>query len=85
MRAIKEARHFIEKSPDAVAAKTLARLVLALETEASFAISEIYLLDMDKFQLALRILQEWRLDRYYSGKARLFDTALHAAAIKTQD
>jgi hypothetical protein len=81
MRAIKEARHFIEKFPENESAKILARLVLALETEVSFAISEIYVLDMDKFQLALRILQEWRLDRYYAGKARLFDTALHVAGI----
>ena len=79
MRAIKEARHFIEKSPEDESAKILANLVLALETEASFAISEIYKLDMDQFGLALKILQEWRLDRYYAGKARLFDTALRAA------
>jgi hypothetical protein len=83
MRAIKEARHFIEKSPNDESAKTLARLVLALEAEASFAITEIYKLDMDQFQLALKILQEWRLDRYYAGKARLFDTALHATQVDT--
>jgi len=82
MRAIKEARHFIEKSPEDESAKILANLVLALETEASFAISEIYKLDMDQFGLALKILQEWRLDRYYAGKARLFDTALRAADLR---
>ena len=81
MRAIKEARHFIEKSPNDDAAKILARLVLALEAEASFAITEIYKLDMDQFQLALKILQEWRLDRYYAGKARLFETALQASQL----
>jgi flagellar biosynthesis/type III secretory pathway protein FliH len=81
MRAIKEARHLIEKSPDDESAKILARLVLALENEASFEISEIYRLDMEQFQLALKILQEWRLDRYYAGKARLFDTALRVAAL----
>lgn len=81
MRAIKEARHFIEKSPDTEPAKILAGLVLALENEAIFEISDIYKLNMDQFQLALKILQEWRLDRYYAGKARLFDTALHVAAM----
>jgi hypothetical protein len=81
MRAIKEARHLIEKSPNDDAAKILARLVLALEAEASFAITEIYKLDMDQFQLALKILQEWRLDRYYAGKARLFETALQASQL----
>ncbi|NVO05914.1 MAG: hypothetical protein HXX19_08300, partial [Rhodoferax sp.] len=62
---------------------TLSKLVLALENEASFAISDIYKLEMAHFQLALKILQEWRLDRYYAGKARLFDTALHVTAMES--
>ena len=81
MRAIKEARHLIEASPDGASQQTLARLVLALESEGSFAISDLYQLNRTHFDLAVRILQEWRLDRYYAGKARLFDTALHVQAI----
>ena len=38
---------------------------------------------MDQFGLALSILKEWRLDRYYAGKARLFDAALRAAELQT--
>ena len=83
MHAIKEARHLIEKSPEEESSKILSNLVRALETEASFAISEIYKLDMDQFGLALSILKEWRLDRYYAGKARLFDAALRAAELQT--
>jgi hypothetical protein len=81
MRAIKEARHLIEQAPNDESAQILARLVLALETEASFAISDIYQLNRSQFELALRILQEWRLDRYYAGKARLFDAAFHVAEL----
>ena len=79
MRAIKEARKFIEKNPGSDSAKTLSRLVLALESEADFPISDIYLLDYDNFNLALAILQEWRLDRHYAGKSRLFDISRHVA------
>lgn len=82
MRAIKEARHLIEESPTEESSLILARLVLALETEASFALSDIYKLNRNHFDLALKILQEWRLDRYYAGKARLFDSAFHVAGIK---
>ena len=82
MRAIKEARKFIELDPANASAKTLARLVLALESEADFPISDIYQLDFDRFKLALRILDEWRLDRYYAGKARLFDISLQSAALQ---
>jgi flagellar biosynthesis/type III secretory pathway protein FliH len=84
MRAIKEARHLIEKSPHDESAQILARLVLALETEVNFAIADIYKLNRKDFELALNILQEWRLDRYYAGKARLFDTAVHIVEMKQE-
>jgi hypothetical protein len=82
MRAIKEARHLLEQSPQDESAQILARLVLALETEVSFAISDIYKLNRTHFDLALNILREWRLDRYYAGKARLFDTAVHLTQLQ---
>jgi len=81
MRAIKEARKLIEQEPDSVSARTLARLVLALESEFDFPLSEIYALDYERFNLALRILQEWRIDRFYAGKARLFDIALQLSGM----
>ncbi len=84
MRALKEARHLIEKSPLDESAQILARLVLSLETEVNFAISDIYKLNRDNFDLALSILKEWRLDRYYAGKARLFDTAVTVAELTKQ-
>ena len=79
MQVIKQVRRFIEKDPSSPSAQILARLVLALESEVEFPISDIYKLDFDRFDLALRILQEWRLDRYYAGKARLFDISLQTA------
>ncbi len=79
MRAMKEARHLIEKSPQDESARILAQLVLALETEVHFEISDIYKLNRNHFDLALNILKDWRLDRYYIGKARLFDSALHVS------
>lgn len=82
MRAIKEARRFIERDPANESARILSRLVLALESEADFAISDIYRLDFDRFTLALKILEDWRLDRYYAGKARLFDISLQTAGLQ---
>jgi hypothetical protein len=81
MHAIKVARKFIEQQPDSDSARTLSRLVLALESEADFPISDIYKLDFESFQLALKILDEWRLDRYASGKVRLFDLSLQMAKL----
>jgi hypothetical protein len=81
MNAIKEARKLIEREPANPSAQTLSRLVLALESEANFPISDIYQLDYDYFQLALKILEGWRLDRYIAGKARLFDVSMQAEAL----
>ena len=82
MRAIKEARKYIERKPDDAHAKTLSRLVLALESEADFPISDLYKLDLARFKLALEILDEWRLDRHYASKAKLFDVSLQMAVLK---
>ena len=84
MQVIKEVRNFIEQDPFNPSARILARLVLALESEVDFAISDIYKLDFDRFDLALKILQEWRLDRYYAGKARLFDISFQTSDVQGQ-
>jgi hypothetical protein len=81
MRALKEARKFIERQPEDANARTLSRLVLALESEAEFPIAHLYRLDIDKFKLALEILDEWRLDRHYTSKVRLFDISMQTAVL----
>eukprot|EP01032_Pedospumella_encystans_P028222 gene28222-31880_t len=69
MNAIKVARRFIETDPANESAKILAQLVLALESERSFELVTLYSLDYKSFQLAMDILKEWRLDRYYASKS----------------
>lgn len=71
MNAIKDARKLIEKDLAQPFAQTLSRLVLALESEETFPITDIYALDLDRFNLALEILRQWRLERYYAGKTPL--------------
>ncbi|MET0542089.1 MAG: hypothetical protein ABWZ88_10065 [Variovorax sp.] len=76
MNAIKAARRFIETDSSNESAKILARLVLALESERSFELVTLYSLDYKSFQLAIDILKEWRLDRYYAGKSKLYDLSM---------
>jgi len=76
MIAIKAARKFIEANPDDEGAKVLADLVLALAGETPFNLEALYSLGSKHFELAIEILSEWRLDRYYMGKAKLFDISL---------
>lgn len=83
MNAIKKIRKFIETDPLSTQAQTLARLVRALESDEQLALSEVYLLDYEKFHLAIDLLREWRLDRYYMGKAKLLDISVQAGELNT--
>lgn len=75
MRALKKARKRIEKDPASPSSLLLSRLVLALEGQQGFDIKELYELEFDAFQLALELLDEWRLDRFFSAKFRLMDAS----------
>lgn len=85
MRALKQARKLIEKKPESPAAKTLSSLVVALESEQPFALQDLYLLEYDDFELALEVLKEWRLDRYYSSKVRLLDLSVQVGEMQPDD
>lgn len=82
MNAIKRARLYIEQSPHDRGAQVLSSLVLALESEHGFELSALYELDMERFDMAIDILKEWRLDRYYAGKAKLFDISLQLSQLE---
>lgn len=81
MRGIKKARQLIIEDPSGPSAKILSGLILSLETDTAFSIGEIYKLDFDTFKLAISILKDWRIDRYYSSKAKLFDASLEASKL----
>ncbi len=81
MNAIKEAKKLIAKNPFKDSAKILADLVVSLESREPFHLERLYALDLDDFDLAVQIVKEWRLDRYYAGKAKLYDFALQANAL----
>ncbi len=73
MNAIKKARKIIQSAPDEPGSGALASLVVALETEGNFNLSLLYATDLKTFELALEVLREWRIDRYYLGKMKLID------------
>jgi hypothetical protein len=83
MRAIKKARRLIEAQPENAAAIVLSRLVVALESEVPFDLSALYRIDYKSFELALEVIAEWRLDRYYSGKAKLLGASVQLTARQT--
>lgn len=82
MRALKQARKLIEKKPESQTARTLSSLVVALESETPFALQSLYQIDYDDFELALDLIKEWRLDRYYSSKVRLLDLSVQVGEMR---
>lgn len=84
MLAVKTARKIILANPGSPEAKTLSTLVIALEAERDFPLSQLYTLTYPHFELALEILREWRLDQYYSSKGRLLDVSMHATELGSQ-
>lgn len=83
MLAIKKARKLIESKPTDEASVTLADLVLALEMEQCYPLHKLYDLDYKRFDLAMEILAEWRLDRYYASKLKLIDASNVAREMST--
>ncbi len=81
MNEIKKARRLIQTNPISPAAVILAKLVRALESDEQFELGDLYRLNFDNFNLAIDILKEWRLDRYYSGKAKLHDLSVQVGAL----
>jgi len=56
-----------------------------LAEELDFSIKDLYELDSTEFHLAIEVLQEWRLDRFYMGKAKVFDVAQQALELGSSE
>jgi hypothetical protein len=73
VNAIKEVRKYLEKNPEGESSRALARLVSALAQETEYSLGELYQMDLPAFELAIELLKDWRLDRYYAQRVKLFD------------
>ena len=76
MNAIKAIRKHLEREPEKPSSKALARLVAALAEERSYSLAELYAMDYEAFEMALELLKDWRVDRYYAARLKLFDFVL---------
>ena len=67
MDAFKKARKWAQRDPEFADYQVLMRLAKALESETDFNVTDLYTLNGKSFELAMKMLSEWRLDRYSSG------------------
>ena len=84
MRSIKKVKRIIESNPQSEVAQSFAKLILSLETEQAFPMQTLYALNSNDFELAIEVLKDWRLDRFYIGKAKVFDASVQASALLEQ-
>lgn len=84
MNAIKQVRSYLLEHPHSPSAAGLAQLTEALAEESEFPLEVLYRLDADAFELAIELLRDWRLDRYYAARIRLFDLVLGLREMATE-
>jgi len=84
MPAIKKVKKISEHSPESTTGLVYSRLILSLEAEEDFSIKELYKLNTHDFELAIELMKDWRIDRFYIGKAKAFDMATHASDLASK-
>ena len=61
--AVRDIAKFIKRNPENDDATVLWELCKALESEASFELHRLFALKLKTFELAMKLLDEWRIDR----------------------
>ncbi|HET9024145.1 MAG TPA: hypothetical protein VFN64_06200 [Burkholderiaceae bacterium] len=71
MKAIKDVERYLSQHPGSPSAEVLSRLPGTLAREESLKLGDLYTLDWDSFELAIELLRDWRIDRYFVNRAEL--------------
>jgi hypothetical protein len=72
VKAIHDIRRYLSDHSESPSAQVLSRLPATLSKEESLPLSELYALDWESFELAIDLLRDWRIDRYYADRTNLF-------------
>jgi hypothetical protein len=80
VKAIHDIRRYLSDHSDSPSAEVLSRLPATLSREESLVLSDLYALDWESFELAIDLLRDWRIDRYYADRTDLFTVPSKLAA-----
>lgn len=78
MDAVARIEQYLSRNPTEPSSQVLAQLTLALDRDEDFALSKLYGMNWEAFELALALLAEWRIDRYFARDAGLLDRVKRA-------
>jgi negative regulator of replication initiation len=80
MFAIQKLEEYLRTSATPAASRELSRLLDALREEKEFPLSSLYEIDYEAFELAVEVLRDWRIDRYYAKDTQILDRAVQSGA-----
>jgi hypothetical protein len=66
--AVKNIAKFIKRNPESEEATILWELCRALESNSAFELHKLFSLDLKSFEMAMDVLDEWRIDRLISER-----------------
>jgi hypothetical protein len=66
--AVKNIAKFIKRNPESEEATVLWELCRALESNSAFELHKLFSLDLKSFEMAMDVLDEWRIDRLISER-----------------
>jgi hypothetical protein len=75
MDAVTEAIRKIHSLPDDPISSTLCKLLTSLDAGEEFDLAKLYELNYADFELAMRVLHQWRLDGYVYEKGAVAKAA----------
>ena len=73
MHAVNLIEGYLSRFPNAASARSLAELTVALERDEMFSLERLFEMDYEAFELALGLLSEWRIDRFFADRIGLLD------------
>lgn len=73
MYSIQRLENYLNNGASPATSRELSRLVRALREEREYPLSSLYQIDYQAFELAIDVLRDWRVDRYYAKETRLLD------------
>lgn len=68
MDAIDAAEHFIAENPSATESAVFRKLLQSLQEGSPFDLHSLYELNLSSFDLAIEVMNAWRLQRYVRGR-----------------
>lgn len=66
--AVKNIAKYIRRNPEAEESAILKSLCLALENKEAFALEQLFDMKTKSFELALKLLDDWRFDRHIGDR-----------------